>query len=81
VFRSYRLNDANLTAAIEQMVAHAFHTEDEPMIAAVQARMAGRELMEMQPAMLSVDEGAVRARRIIEELIRTEAEHSAPAAA
>jgi Vanillate O-demethylase oxygenase C-terminal domain len=81
LFRSYRLNDANLTVAIEQMVAHAFHTEDEPMIAAVQARMAGRELMEMQPAMFSVDGGAVRARRIIEELIRKEAEQSAPAAA
>ena len=80
LFRSFRLNDASLTTAIELMVSHAFRTEDEPMIAAVQARMAGRELMDLQPAMLSGDGGAMRARRIIEELIRKQDEQ-APAAA
>jgi phenylpropionate dioxygenase-like ring-hydroxylating dioxygenase large terminal subunit len=81
LFRSYRLNDAGLTTAIEQMVSHAFRTEDEPMIAAVQARMGGRELVDLQPVMLPVDEGAVRARRIVEELIRKEEEQSESAAA
>jgi phenylpropionate dioxygenase-like ring-hydroxylating dioxygenase large terminal subunit len=81
LFRSYRLQDASLTAAIEQMVSHAFHTEDEPMIAAVQERMGDRELMDMQPVMLGVDGGAMRARRILEDLIRKEDEPATTAAA
>jgi vanillate O-demethylase monooxygenase subunit len=81
LFRSYRLSDTGLTAGIEQMVSQAFRTEDEPMVAAVQNNMAGRELMDLQPVMLSLDGGAVRARRIIEELIRQEGEHTAPVAA
>ena len=63
------------------MVSQAFRTEDEPMITAVQDAMGGRELMDCQPAMLSVDGGAIRARRIIEEMLRQEAERSASAAA
>jgi vanillate O-demethylase monooxygenase subunit len=81
LFRNYRLNDSSLTTGIEQMVSNAFRTEDEAMIAAVQARMAGQELMELKPAMLLVDAGAVRARRILEELVRQEAERDASAAA
>jgi vanillate O-demethylase monooxygenase subunit len=72
LFRNYRLRDASLTADIERMVSHAFHTEDEPMIAAVQLHMGDRELMDMQPVMLGVDGGAMRARRILEELARSE---------
>jgi hypothetical protein len=37
--------------------------------------------MDLQPAMLAVDAGAIRARRIIEELIRKEEEQAASAAA
>jgi phenylpropionate dioxygenase-like ring-hydroxylating dioxygenase large terminal subunit len=80
LFRNYRLADQSLTAELEKMVSHAFRTEDEPMVAAVQARMEGRDLMDLDPVMLSVDNGAVRARRIIEEMLRQEGD-SAPAAA
>lgn len=72
LFRSYRLEDSTLTAGIEEMAAHAFHTEDEPMIAAVQSHMNGRELLDMNPVMLSVDTGAIRARRILEDLLTQE---------
>jgi vanillate O-demethylase monooxygenase subunit len=72
LFRSYRRDDAELTAGIEQMVAQAFHTEDEPMIAAVQSHMNGRALMDLDPVMLSVDSGAIRARRILDELVARE---------
>ncbi len=65
-----------LTAGIEQMVAQAFHTEDEPMIATVQAHMNGRALLDMDPVMLSVDTGAMRARRILQEMVANE--HGAP---
>lgn len=69
LFRNYRLQDASLTVAIEHMVDHAFRTEDEPMIAAVQSRMAGSELLDMNPVMLSVDNGSIRARHILKELL------------
>jgi len=51
------------------------------MIAAVQERMGDRELMDMQPVMLGVDGGAMRARRILEDLIRKENEPETTAAA
>lgn len=70
MYRNYRLGDQVLTAGIEQMVTAAFHTEDEPMVAAVQERMRGSELMDLKPVLLAVDGGAIRARRILEELIR-----------
>ncbi len=72
-FRGDTLGDMELTKAIEEMVAFAFRTEDEPMVAAVQERMGGRDLADLSPVMLSVDSGAVRARRILERLIAQEA--------
>src|SRR5262249_34723728 len=81
IFRNYNLEDSGLTAAIEQLVSQAFHSEDEPMIAAVQANMAGQELLDLHPAMLSVDNAAIRARRILAELIGKEAGQTSPAAA
>ncbi len=72
LFRSYRREDDALTKGIEQMVAQAFRAEDEPMIAAVQAHMGDRELLDLHPAMLSVDNGAIRARRILDELLHKE---------
>lgn len=81
MFRNYNKEDSGLTAAIEQLVSQAFREEDEPMIAAVQANMAGRELLDLHPVMLSVDNAAMRARRILEELIGKESAQTSPAAA
>ena len=77
MFRNYALDDAQVTAAIEAAVVQAFETEDEPMISAVQERMAGREFWSMKPLLLSGDSAAVQARRIMDTLQTTGADRSA----
>ena len=52
---------------------NAFENEDEPMIAAVRSRMRSNDLFAHKPALLSIDEAAVRARRILQSLIAIEA--------
>jgi vanillate O-demethylase monooxygenase subunit len=51
----------------------AFQHEDEPMVAAIQARMAMPAAKNIKQVLLRSDAGAVQARRILERLI--EAEH------
>lgn len=51
---------------------NAFENEDEPMIKAVRSRMQSNDLFAHRPALLPMDEGAVRARRIIAEMIKAE---------
>jgi vanillate O-demethylase monooxygenase subunit len=51
----------------------AFKHEDEPMIAAVQARMAMLDEAQMKPLLFKTDAGAVQARRVLSRLIAAEA--------
>jgi vanillate O-demethylase monooxygenase subunit len=53
----------------------AFRKEDEPMIRAVQSRMKGKPLFDLSPALLPMDEAAVRARRVLEKKIAAEQVH------
>jgi vanillate O-demethylase monooxygenase subunit len=80
VYRNYLCDQKELTAGIEAAVAQAFATEDEPMILAVQDRMAGRDLWALKPVLLSTDTGAVRVRRLIAQMFEEEAKRE-PAAA
>jgi vanillate O-demethylase monooxygenase subunit len=73
VYRNYRCDSTELTAAIEAAVEQAFTTEDEPMIAAVQERMKGRDLWSMKPVLLGTDGAAVRVRRLLQQMIEAEA--------
>lgn len=50
-----------------------FENEDRPMLEAVADRMEGRDLMTLQPILLSNDAAAIRARRILKNLIDGEA--------
>lgn len=68
MFRNYEVDNHEMTLAIEDAATKAFATEDEPMIAAVQRRMAGRDFWEMKPLLLPQDAAAVQARRIIQKL-------------
>lgn len=72
VYRNYLCESKELTAGIEAAVAHAFATEDEPMIQAVQDRMRGRDLWSMKPVLLSTDSGAVRVRRLLTQMAEAE---------
>ena len=65
--------------AAEALVRHAvdglmqpFEHEDLPMLAAQQQAMGDADFWSLGPALLPVDAGAVRARRIVERLLREE---------
>ncbi|OAJ61450.1 (2Fe-2S)-binding protein [Paraburkholderia ginsengiterrae] len=49
-----------------------FRDEDLPMLEAQQRAIGGRDFWSLRPAMLPIDAGAVRARRIMERLIADE---------
>lgn len=73
LFRNFGIGQAAVTAGIEQAVTHAFKQEDEPMIRAVQERMAGREFWSLKPCMLGAsDSAANQARRIMQKLYEAE---------
>lgn len=72
--RSFARGNHEVTAGMEQVVATAFLEEDEPMIAAVQERMAGRDFWAMKPVMLKTDKAPVLVRRTMEKLFAAEAE-------
>jgi phenylpropionate dioxygenase-like ring-hydroxylating dioxygenase large terminal subunit len=59
---------------------NAFENEDEPMIRAARSRMHSNDLFEHRPALLPIDEAAVRARRVLAALIAEEQSSAAAAA-
>ena len=65
--RDFALDDYDLDAMIRAPIEHAFVNEDRPMIEDVQRNMRGRSFEEMRPLMLASDEGAVRARRLLDD--------------
>lgn len=77
VGRNRRLDDPALSENLALGVQSTFINEDEPMIAAIQAAMGTRDLNQMRPLLLSIDNAAVRARRVVEQ--RLEREHAAAA--
>lgn len=78
VSRDRAVDDERLDQILLAGLAHAFAYEDEPMIQVVQQRMRGRPLFDLGPALLSMDEAAVRARRVLARLISAEQSASRP---
>ncbi len=70
--RDYATDDAELNETIRVMRAHIFSTEDEPMIAAQQARLGDEDFWSLKPALLRIDEGAVAVRRRLDALVAAE---------
>lgn len=70
--RNRSLDNPELDAIIRGGTQNAFENEDEPMIHAVRERMHSNDLFAHKPALLPIDEGAVRARRILAKLIKEE---------
>lgn len=66
------VDNQEITQMIQSGFTYAFQNEDEPMIREVAARMQGRPLFSMNPALLPMDEAAVRARRILAARIAAE---------
>lgn len=67
-----------LVAQIKAGVTHIFDSEDLPIIERQQRNLAGRDLMQLQPAILKGDAGAVRVRRILAKRIREEQAETKP---
>jgi phenylpropionate dioxygenase-like ring-hydroxylating dioxygenase large terminal subunit len=81
VGRNMRQDDLALSENLRNGFQMTFVTEDEPVIAAIQAVMGSRSLDEMKPLLLSIDSAAVRARRVVERRLASEAALQAPSCA
>lgn len=57
----------------------AVDTEDGPMLSAVDERMGDTELMELHPAILACDTGAMRVRRVMKRLLAEDGRQSVAA--
>ena len=70
--RDFACDDAQLNERTRQTRARIFATEDEPMIAAQQARIGNADFWSLNPALLRIDQGAVLVRRRMDALIAAE---------
>lgn len=77
--RDGKLDDAEISRRMAEMVEYAFVEEDEPMVRAVHECMGGREFFALEPAILETDAAGIAARRALARMIREE-QASGPAA-
>ncbi|WP_152522676.1 hypothetical protein [Sphingobium ummariense] len=70
---SYGEEEAWMPKMIGELQNRVFLEEDNPMMEAIEERMAGRDFWDLKPAILSSDAAAVRVRRKIAKLCRQEA--------
>ncbi|WP_176594221.1 aromatic ring-hydroxylating dioxygenase subunit alpha [Sphingobium sp. EM0848] len=78
--RDFSLADTTLDTMIRGPIEHAFVNEDRPMIEQVQQNMRGQSFAAMRPLMLASDEGAVRARRLLDDFRSGRKQQQAPVA-
>ncbi len=82
VARNRKMDDEKAGQMLQQTAQRIFSTEDVPMIEAQQRNMGQvSDIMSLRPISIEPDIPAVRARRILAELIRTEEMESKSAAA
>jgi vanillate O-demethylase monooxygenase subunit len=79
--RNMAVGNEEVSHLMTQAIMHAFQAEDEPIIEAIQENMGTTDLMSLKPVLLSGDGASVRARRIIESLIKDEIQAHGPASA
>jgi vanillate O-demethylase monooxygenase subunit len=68
IFRTFAPDNVEITKSLEDLAEYAFRQEDEPMIVAVQERMAGRSFWDLSPLTLKTDQAAILVRRAIDRL-------------
>ena len=71
--RDYALGDADFSDNLRAALAFAFEHEDLPVIRDAHRLMAGKSFWELEPLVLSGDGGGIRARRLLQKMIRAEA--------
>lgn len=72
--RDFAVEDGAFNTQFAETRNTIFSTEDEPMIQAQQQRMGDADFWELQPQLLRIDEGSVRVRRKLSQMIAAEAE-------
>lgn len=80
VARDFALGDEAFSAGMRTALETAFEHEDMPVIRDAHRLMAGRDFWDLNPVVLTGDGGGVRARRVLERLIREERQGSRVAA-
>jgi phenylpropionate dioxygenase-like ring-hydroxylating dioxygenase large terminal subunit len=74
VSRSHAIDSAEYDEIMLRVTRNAFENEDRPLLEAIQRSMQSDDFWAGKPALLSIDNAAVRARRLMEKLIAAERE-------
>jgi phenylpropionate dioxygenase-like ring-hydroxylating dioxygenase large terminal subunit len=64
--------DADFNELVRQMTTNAFVNEDKPLLEAQQANLGDGNFEDLQPALLTIDNASVRARRRLKTMIEAE---------
>jgi len=72
--RKFKVDDAQFNSILGELITTAFRTEDKPMLEKQQATMGTPDLFSLKPALLNIDAGAVRTRRILARMIEQESQ-------
>jgi vanillate O-demethylase monooxygenase subunit len=73
LLRNQKVDDSQLDASISALMTHAFGDEDKPMIEAQQENMGTEtDILGQHPTLLAPDGAPVRARRLLQKLIKAE---------
>ncbi len=70
--RNYRVDDREVDASIRHWQQVGFGEQDRQMLEAVQRAMGTTDLMALKPVLLPIDAGALRARRVLGQLMAAE---------
>lgn len=71
--RAFATDDPHVNEMIGEGLRNAFENEDRPMLEAQQRFVGNRDIMSLRPALLAIDNGSTRARRIYDRLLAAEA--------
>lgn len=70
--RNYDRTNVALNEQVARLRDRVFATEDAPMIEGQQDRIGNVDFLSLSPALMRIDEGAIRARRALQRLIAAE---------
>ena len=80
IARPDRGEPPEVTEFVRAVSRQTFETEDKPTLEAQQRAMGGTDFWDQRPVIFPEDNGAIRARRVLEKLIRREQEAVSEAA-
>lgn len=74
--RDYKLGDTEFSEGLHAALSFAFEHEDLPVIRDAHRLMAGQDFWDLEPLVLNGDGGGVRARRLLNKMIKFEASNA-----